>query len=193
MFTQIGAKPESDFSEPLGMLRDCHKRIQFFLGDLTRLAETAEEPLEPTRRTALERALRYFRESGPRHTADEEESLFPRMRSIADARVEQALREIGELEADHERANAAHASVEIIGTRWLSEGALSGADIARLRSLMRELAEIYEHHLEVEDNAVFPLAASLLSGQDKNEIGREMATRRGRSPAVVRDPFPKLK
>ena len=38
MFLQIGAKPESDFSEPLGMLSDCHKRIQFFLKDLMRLA-----------------------------------------------------------------------------------------------------------------------------------------------------------
>ena len=192
MFTQIGAKPESDFSEPLGMLRDCHKRIQFFLTDLMRLADSSAEPLDSARRTALERALRYFRESGPRHTADEEESLFPRMRKMSDARVDEALKEIRELEADHQRANEAHAAVEALGSRWLKEGVLSEDDASRLKSFMRELSKLYEHHLEVENNAVFPLAASLLSGQDKTEIGREMAARRGLSPDVVKDPFAKL-
>jgi len=31
---KVGAKPESHFSEPLGMLSDCHKRIRSFLRDL---------------------------------------------------------------------------------------------------------------------------------------------------------------
>ena len=33
-------------------------------------------------RVALESALRYFREAAPKHTADEEESLFPRLRQM---------------------------------------------------------------------------------------------------------------
>ena len=65
MLTQIGAKPESDFSEPLDMLSDCRKRIQYFLDDLVRLAEDAMQ-LDPAQRVALERALRYFRESARR-------------------------------------------------------------------------------------------------------------------------------
>lgn len=186
MFTQIGAKRESDFSEPLGMLSDCHKRIQFFLKDLVRLAENSEEPLDDMRRTALERALRYFRESGPRHTADEEESLFPRLRALKDARLNEALENVELLEADHERANVAHEAVDGIGVRWLADGVLSTEDTARLRSLMHGLSELYARHLEVEDKEVFPVAALLLTEQAQVDVGREMAERRGISPEVVK-------
>lgn len=186
MFTQIGAKRDSDFSEPLGMLSDCHKRIQFFLKDLVHLAETAEERLDDVRRTSLESALRYFRESGPRHTADEEESLFPRLRGMKDIRLEQALEKIKLLEADHERANVAHDVVDAIGVRWLNAGVLRRQDAARLTSVMQELSELYAHHLDVEDKEVFPVAASLLSEEAQMEVGREMAARRGISPEVVK-------
>ena len=186
MFTQIGARRESDFSEPLGMLKDCHKRIQFFLKDLVRLADSTEEPLDAGRRNALERALRYFRESGPRHTSDEEESLFPRLRAMKDAHLEHALEKIERLEADHERANVAHDAVDAIGVRWLNAGVLRREDAARLRLLMQELSELYARHLDVEDREIFPLAASLLSAQDQVEVGREMAGRRGLSPDIVK-------
>lgn len=186
MFTQIGAKRESDFSEPLGMLSDCHKRIQFFLKDLVRLAADAERPLDAVRRAALERALRYFQESGPRHTADEEESLFPRLRAMNDARLNEALAKIDELEADHKRANEAHDAVDAIGGRWLAEGVLSGEEAARARWLLHELSGLYEHHLAVEDTEVFPAAAAVLSEKEQVAVGREMARRRGISAEVVK-------
>ena len=187
MFIQIGAKPESDFSEPLGMLTDCHRRIKFFLSDLVRLAEDAGEPLDAERRRALERALRYFQESGPRHTADEEESLFPRLRAKHDPRLNDALERIKELESDHDRADIGHAEVDAIGNSWLAAGTLGSDDAARLRSVLRDLSELYEHHIGVEDTQLFPVAASLLSGEDQLEVGREMAERRGLSATVVGD------
>lgn len=185
MLLQIGAKPESDFSEPLGMLSDCHRRIEFFLRDLSRLAETAEEPLDQDRRRALERALRYFRESGPRHTADEEESLFPRLKAMQDERLNEALERIKELESDHERADAGHHAVDAIGVRWLEAGKLTREDATRLRALLSELSDLYKHHLSVEDTELFPAAASLLSHEDQVEVGREMARRRGLSESIV--------
>ena len=186
MFLQIGAKPESDFSEPLGMLGDCHKRIQFFLKDLMRLAEIADQPLDASSRVALERALRYFQESGPRHTADEEESLFPRLRASKDAHVEQALATMDALEADHQRANAAHDQVDAIGRHWLERGAIEHDQAERLRSLLLDLSELYKHHLEVEDTELFPAARALLSVHDKAQMGREMAKRRGLSVDIVK-------
>jgi hypothetical protein len=39
----IGAKRESDFTDPIGMLGDCHRRIDRFLNVLVRVA--AERPL----------------------------------------------------------------------------------------------------------------------------------------------------
>ncbi len=186
MFTQIGAKPESDFSEPLGMLSDCHKRIQFFLKDLVRLAEMAEQPLDSGYRAALERALRYFQESGPRHTADEEESLFPRLRAIKHPHIQKALAKMDALEADHQRASAAHDEVDAIGRLWLREGAIRCEQATRLKSLLQDLSDLYQHHLEVEDTELFPTARALLSAHDKTELGREMAERRGLSPGIVK-------
>src|ERR1019366_3223821 len=86
MAVQIGAKPDSGFDNPIGMLVDCHRRIERFLQILCGVAERAHgRKLEDGEKTAVEDALRYFRVGGRRHTADEEESLFPRMRAAEGA------------------------------------------------------------------------------------------------------------
>jgi hypothetical protein len=75
---QIGAKPDSGFDDPLGMLKDCHRRIEHFLGILCLVAERAQgRDLTEEEIAAVGAALNYFRLGGHRHTADEEESLFP--------------------------------------------------------------------------------------------------------------------
>jgi hemerythrin superfamily protein len=81
MPVQIGAETH-DFSEPTGLLSDCHRRIEMFLGSLQRVSEFVDRPLTSQARAALESALPYFQEAAPKHTADEEESLFPRLRQI---------------------------------------------------------------------------------------------------------------
>jgi len=55
---------------------------------LKELRRSSISPLTEETRAALESALRYFREAAPKHTADEEESLFPRMRQKRDPNVE---------------------------------------------------------------------------------------------------------
>ncbi len=78
----IGAKPESGFRDPIGLLTDCHRRVERFLSVLVQVgAQTQGGSLTSEQRTALETALRYFRDAAPKHTADEEESLFPRLRA----------------------------------------------------------------------------------------------------------------
>jgi len=73
----IGSKRESDLTDPIGMLGDCHRRIEMFLDVLVSVAEQAHgDRLTEDQRGALETALRYFREAAPNHTADEEESLL---------------------------------------------------------------------------------------------------------------------
>jgi hemerythrin-like domain-containing protein len=144
--------------------------------------------LDPDQRVALERALRYFRESAPRHTADEEESLFPRLRAMNDRRLNEVFVKIEELEADHKRANESHSAVDAIGVRWLVDGAIGMEEAARLKAQLRGLSELYEHHLAVEDAEIFPVAGALLSADDKTELGQEMARRRGLSTDIVKAP-----
>src|ERR1700694_2567703 len=93
---QIGQK-ESDFTDPLGLLSDCHRRIEHFLAVLIRLCDKAQGgPLDAEREDLLKKALAYFRNAAPKHTADEEHSLFPRLR--ASAASEAPLARLAELE-----------------------------------------------------------------------------------------------
>ena len=180
MLTQIGGKRESNFTEPLGMLSDCHKRIQYFLRALVALAaQTPDGPLNRDQRIRLETALRYFREGGPRHTADEEESLFPLLRSINTPEIRQAFVKIDALEADHKRAEAKHRKVDAIGSRWLLNGQISMNEAAQLTTLLAGLSRLYERHLAVEEAEIFAVASAVLSDSEKEGLGQEMARRRG--------------
>jgi hemerythrin-like domain-containing protein len=187
MPVQIGARAESDFTDPVGMLRDCHRRIERFLGVLRTIGDESDGgPLSAERRKALGTSLRYFREGAPRHVQDEEVSLFPRLRHQKSADVAAALAVVERLERDHHTVEAWHRELDGLGTRWSREGALDAASISRFRQLAQQLSELYDEHIQVEDNQVFPLAASSLPRSDLTAIGREMAERRGASvPAAL--------
>jgi hemerythrin-like domain-containing protein len=176
----IGAKRESDFTDPIGMLGDCHRRIEMFLDVLVRVAEQARgEALDEEQRGALETALRYFREAAPRHTADEEESLFPRLRRIESAGVRAIIARIESLEEEHVCADRSHGEIDDLGRFWLREGMLLPEHASRLLTLLVQLRDLYRHHIAAEDNEVFPAAAAALSAYDRQAIGSEMASRRG--------------
>ena len=178
MYVQIGAKPDHDFNNPLGLLSDCHRRIERFLAALLKVTEEAgENELLPLHRHALEAGLTYFREAAPLHTLDEDESLFPRLRESSEGR--RALEWIAHLEAEHQQADAWHAEVEELGQRWLQEGSLPQEQRQRIGFLVASLHDLYVVHIKLEDERVFPLAAQALSYAHLNEIGHEMAERRG--------------
>src|ERR1035437_214605 len=72
MGIQIGAKPDSGFDDPIGMLIDCHRRIERFLQILWVVADAAPgRALTDEEAAAAQSALHYFRVGGQRHTADE--------------------------------------------------------------------------------------------------------------------------
>lgn len=176
----IGAKPESTFADPIGLLGDCHRRVERFLGVLESVCTTVQgKQMDDEQCRAWENALRYFRESAPRHTADEEQSLFPRLRAMEGAAARSVLAEIDRLEADHLEAGPLHAEVDRLGQLWLSRGSLDSSESARLAAAIRSLAAMYRPHIALEDGTVFPAAARLLSECDRRAIGAEMASRRG--------------
>jgi hemerythrin-like domain-containing protein len=177
---QIGEKPSPTFAQPLALMSDCHRRVEKFLQALVIATEQAQGgPLNDLQREGLQSALRYFREAAPRHTADEEESLFPRMRQCSSEEVALALAKIDALEADHVVAKAAHAIVERHGDLWLEQGTLGKEETAELLRELRKLQGIYGRHIAVEDNDIFPLAQRVLKSNELAEVGREMAERRG--------------
>jgi hemerythrin-like domain-containing protein len=188
MSIQIGAAPESSFENPLGLLSDCHRRIERFLKQLTIVTEQAKGgPLDETQQHALEVALRYFREAAPRHTRDEEDSLFPRLRKSEDPSVHEALATIEKLESDHDTADAGHAEIDAIGNRWLEAGTITPEETARLHEVLSSLQTLYQRHIAVEDNELFPSAAKALSESEIADIGLEMAARRGLDLSKIPD------
>jgi hypothetical protein len=90
------------------LLGDCHRRVERFLAVLVHVAEQAHgEPFTGERRTAWDTALRYFREAAPKHTTDEEESLFPRLRAMDRADVKALLARVDGFRVLRQELNAA--------------------------------------------------------------------------------------
>ena len=177
MPVQIGAKTHN-FGDPTALLSDCHRRIEMFMGTLIAVAEVIDHP--PTEATvrALESALRYFAEAALKHTADEEESLFPRLRQIRQAEIQTAFAKLKELEEEHRWAIALHEGIERLGAQYLATGALLGPEVDEFRNAARNLASMYKRHISVEDEWIFPLAGQMLSDVEKLAIAAEMASRR---------------
>jgi hemerythrin-like domain-containing protein len=167
----IGAKRESDFSDPIGMLGDCHRRIERFLNALLTVATCAKgAPLTHEQQAALATSLRYFREAAPKHTADEEESLFPRLSRLARPDLPPLLAKLDSLQQDHECAERVHREVDHLGQLWLADGRLSPQDTDHLSTLLIQLVELYRRHIALEDTEVFPFAANALVSCDRHAI-----------------------
>jgi len=149
-----------------------------FLGTLEAVANVIDRPATEETRRALESALRYFAQAAPKHTADEEESLFPRLRQIHDPEIEAAFARLEQLENEHRWAAPLHAEVDRLGALYLLTGNLSSPEVGDFRHAVASLASMYKQHIDVEDSMVFPLAARMLSNAEKIAIAEEMAARR---------------
>lgn len=174
---QIGAKA-SDFTNPTALMADCHRRIEGFLRALQAIAVLQGRQLAYDERKALENALRYFREAAPKHNADEEQSLFPRLRSLPNPEAGAALADCARLEQEHRWAAPLHAEADELGQRWLEQGVLAHEQAQAFAAAITRLSSMYSTHIELEDKMVFPLADRVLSATQKQEIAREMQDRR---------------
>ena len=124
-------------------------------------------------RNAVKAALEYFRTGGQRHTADEEESLFPRLRKSNAKSFE----EIDRLEDDHREANDLHGSVERLYSAWIESGSLGSEEAQQLRSQTARLKQLYSDHIQVEETIVFARAIHVLDSHAIAAIGTEFRFR----------------
>lgn len=178
----LGHAPGHGFDEPIGLLTDCHRRIEMFLEVLQRAArEYGDKPLDTKAADAVRTAQRYFAHAAPKHTADEEESLFPRMKAAAarGGTHGKGCDALARLEGDHAHADRLHARVDVLLEAWLRDGSLPPGPAAEVAALLDTLLELYRGHIHTEEAEVFPLACTLLTTSELTAVGEEMRARRG--------------
>ncbi len=162
------------FDDPLGVLSACHRRIERQLETLVRLLQHLPlNHVDADARAAARAILRYFDSAAVNHHADEEDSLFPRLRKVGGS----VLDHIAILEREHRE----------LDSRWRKLrpllAAIAGGNGAHLPPAnVHALRAAYAAHIAREDGEVFPAAARMLDGATLAAIGGEMAARRNIAP-----------
>ena len=175
---QIGAPAEAGWDDPIGMLTDCHRRVEHFLAILVSLAEANPQTLFTADESrALDASLHYFHTSGQTHNADEEDSLVPRL-ACAPAAAE-TLPLAAQLAAEHRQAAELHSTIERLLNARRSRTLLA-QESNELQAAARVLDALYRAHIQMEETRVFPAARRHLAPADITAIGAELRARRGR-------------
>ena len=179
--TNINQPHIPDFSNPFGLLVHCHERIEGHLKVLERAAQLvphADVRLLPELFAKVEAACAHFSVVGIKHTADEEESLFPRVRLWGGAAGQEALDAMDELESQHRTAEQLHRELDSLIARIPRDGSADSYDLESFNQLTVQLTSFYRPHIELENNLVFPVAQRVLSPAEIYAIGEEMRERR---------------
>ncbi len=169
--------PAPTFDTPLAMMAACHRRIERRLDQLMHIADRLEEPALERHAEALrvlEEVRRHFATAGVNHTQDEERTLFPMLRAMPDAALQDLL---DVLLSDHQVIDAMHVELDQLCER-LQKG-VKPEDIIRLRALASDLKVHYDRHIRQEDEHVLPKAMALLNPVQIAQLGADMRRRRG--------------
>jgi hemerythrin-like domain-containing protein len=171
---QIGATPAT-IETPLEHLQACHRRIEQRLDTLVRAAGALDSDKKAAL-GAIASSLEFLDTNGVLHTADEEQSLFPRLRPLLSS---SELEFVNSLEAQHTEAESILAALKR-EVRALSEGQSSVA----YEQYARQLRGLYQEHIRTEDSVLTPLAQRSLDDDALAAIADEMRARRNlTSPA----------
>lgn len=165
---RIGSRPPPSFEDPIAVLELCHRRIEERLATLARAAAALDHPETPA---ALAEIVRHFEMAVPRHHADEEYSLFPRLagNAAADALLEQL--------ADEHRVMSA---IELALRTAIAQLGEKPEVAEELTAHAAALRDAYRDHLAREERELFPMARALAPAELR-AIGIEMRLRRGGS------------
>ena len=154
------------------MLAACHGRIQRQLATLERLQRhLPEHGCDRDARAAARGILKYFDTAAPNHHADEEASVFPRLRNSLPGRVDGLLAELA-LEHRTLAANWRHLRPLLASIAAGARANLSPRQVAEVRAA-------YDAHIAKEEDTLIPLAAQAFDAPTLARIGAEMAARRG--------------
>ena len=167
----------STLDRPLDHLLACHRRIEERLDTLWRVIPHLNAKRGEAM-AAISAALHFFDTNGVWHTADEEESLFPRLAGRL-TNEETAL--LQSLDSDHRRAESLHLELAQVVASMAAEDPISNDLQDQYALLVADLVSLYRRHIDTEDTQLQAIGSRL--GSDAlAEIAREMKARRGLAP-----------
>ena len=158
-----------DFSDPIGLLETCHRRIQDKAGVLRKMCAYQERHgVDRELISAAQGLMRYFDIAAPQHHADEEQDLFPALASLAE--LQPLLRRLASEHAQHDALwHTLRRDLEQIR---------GGTPCRQLREHSEPFIRTHLTHIAIENERILPCARELLHAQVLMQIGDSMARRR---------------
>jgi len=157
--------------DPFEKLAACHRHVLGALAELERALPdlTSAEPFSDRLRAAVCDTLVVIQVAIPLHSADEEQTLFPRLREL-EPFASAPTTPMDCMERDHVQHRELAAA--------LARGCLQ-RDAAATERAARNLIAEYRDHISKEDGVLFPMARSLITDADTlAEMAGEMHARR---------------
>lgn len=178
MLNQIKTAPTKAAvgQDVIDLLQACHQKIRHFSGVATRLSHAqGAAPAEVAQ--AADGCHRYFGVALPLHEADENLSVHPRLHSAVPA---------GELAGPAADAMVdQHLAIDELVERLMPLLVLVRSNPEKLPEVASEmcavagrLEEIFESHLKMEEEVIFPALRKYLSAEQLLQIVQEMQDRR---------------
>ncbi|MFN0106285.1 MAG: hemerythrin domain-containing protein [Bryobacteraceae bacterium] len=158
---------------PVDHLAACHRRIEERLDTLERVAPHLQARPEEAL-AAIQTAFRFFDSSGVNHTADEEQSFFPRLAAHITA---EERRFLSDLQIEHTRAEGLYDELKAHVASMASPP--TAACQIRYTELAAALCALYRQHIRNEDARFPAIVARTLPPAGLEAISVEMKRRRG--------------
>lgn len=175
----IASKQESPVN---GMLIECHARIRHFSEMALRLATNpSTRPTEVA--SATEALCRYFTVALPLHEADENDSIHPRLTAITRDIQSDSFAQAASAACDAmvEQHKAIDVILEQLVSIWksLQKTPEKAAELStEMLALSTKLKGLFQDHLKLEEETVFPAIEKLLPPQELEALLFEMKKRR---------------
>ena len=156
------------------MMERSHRRLEERLADLQSAAGAIVRERAGLAELALvDEVIAYLERSAARHEADEEESLFPRLRGDRDIAPL-----LADLTAEHAHHRHLIGQLRALRSTWPPAGP-AAADGATLAIAITELSRAYRSHITREEEELLPAARGRLTPAEIASITAEMHRRRG--------------
>jgi hemerythrin-like domain-containing protein len=167
----------AEIEDAVSLLLGCHERIRHFTAVAVRLAESQQAPA--SERTQAARAvLRYYTVALPLHEADENESVYPRLKNaLLSSELASANEQMIE---QHKNIDATVAELIPMWQKIDQAPKAEDADALgpQLRDRTKHLSELWSDHLKLEEEQVIPALRQHLTAEDLRAIQQEMRDRR---------------